>query len=140
MGLNWTAPSILEARTPPSMIRTEVFWLVEPRGFEPLTSCLQIMLILPCTGADLREHVSGSDRCYPLITLANCTLIAQRRSRWLQPVRRGPYVRRDVVTTLIARKPAHQLERQLPRVHGVQQHGYLVLSGSDTEAQPLAIE
>ena len=31
----------LMARAPPSMIRTGAFWLVEPRGFEPLTSCLQ---------------------------------------------------------------------------------------------------
>ena len=35
------ANGTLMARTPPSMIRTEAFWLVEPRGFEPLTSCLQ---------------------------------------------------------------------------------------------------
>lgn len=31
----------LMARTPPAVIAVEVFWLVEPRGFEPLTSCLQ---------------------------------------------------------------------------------------------------
>ena len=53
----------LMARTPPPLTWTGVFWLVEPRGFEPLTSCLQIMLITADTGADLHGHVSVSDRC-----------------------------------------------------------------------------
>jgi hypothetical protein len=53
----------LMARTPSSMIGTGAFVLVEPRGFEPLTSCLQIMLIAADTGADLDGRVSASDRC-----------------------------------------------------------------------------
>jgi hypothetical protein len=36
---------------------------VEPRGLEPLTSCLQIMPILPCTCAHLRKRTSASDPC-----------------------------------------------------------------------------
>ena len=36
-----TANGTLMARTPLPMIGEAAFWLVEPRGFEPLTSCLQ---------------------------------------------------------------------------------------------------
>jgi hypothetical protein len=55
---------------------------VEPRGFEPLTSCLQTMPERPSMATDLRGHVPVSDRCRPLITLPDCTLIARRSPRW----------------------------------------------------------
>jgi hypothetical protein len=51
------------ARAPSSVIRTGAFGLVEPSGFEPLTSCLQIMPIKPRIAADLGEHMSASNRC-----------------------------------------------------------------------------
>ena len=47
------ANGTLMARTPPSMIRIGAFWLVEPRRFELLTSCLQIMPGQAHIGADL---------------------------------------------------------------------------------------
>ncbi|GLX10673.1 hypothetical protein Misp03_75990 [Microbispora sp. NBRC 16548] len=59
------------ARTPLPMIGEAAFWLVEPRGFEPLTSCLQIGLITRNNGPDLGERQSASDREYPLLTALN---------------------------------------------------------------------
>jgi hypothetical protein len=44
-----------------------------------VTYCLQIMLITVDIGADLRRHGSVSDRCCPLITMANGPLMTLRQ-------------------------------------------------------------
>jgi hypothetical protein len=55
-----------------------VFWLVEPRRFELLTSCLQIGLITRDNDPDLGERQSASNREYPLLTALNGPLMARR--------------------------------------------------------------
>jgi hypothetical protein len=47
---------------PRFLIRNGAFVEVEPRGFEPLTSCLQIGLILGRMGRELDGGLSASDR------------------------------------------------------------------------------
>ncbi len=47
------------------MIGEAAFWLVEPRRFEPLTSCSQIGLITRDIGRDLSEGQSACDRESP---------------------------------------------------------------------------
>ncbi|GIH67656.1 hypothetical protein Msi02_84730 [Microbispora siamensis] len=53
---------------------------MEPRGFEPLTSCLQIGLIIRGNGRDLDEGQSASDLEYRLLTALNGPLMARRLS------------------------------------------------------------
>ncbi len=50
---------------------------MEPRGFEPLTSCLQNGPITRGYGLDLGEEPSPSDREYPLVTALNGPLMAR---------------------------------------------------------------
>ncbi|GAB3880751.1 hypothetical protein GCM10027612_08810 [Microbispora bryophytorum subsp. camponoti] len=65
---------------------------MEPRGFEPLTSCLQIGLITRGNGPGLGERPSASDREYPLLTALNGPLMARQSSPQPAPdlCRRGP--------------------------------------------------
>lgn len=56
------ANGTLMARTPRHKISGGVFWLVEPRRFELLTSCLQNGLISRRNGLGLGGERSASDR------------------------------------------------------------------------------
>jgi hypothetical protein len=64
-----------------------MFCLVELRGLEPLTPCLQIDVFARATGAELARELPLSIRGVPLVTLLNGTLMA-RRSRCIHTV--GP--------------------------------------------------
>ncbi|GIH67659.1 hypothetical protein Msi02_84760 [Microbispora siamensis] len=50
---------------------------MEPRGLEPLTSCLQIGMITRDNGLDLGEKQPASDREYALSTARNGPLMAR---------------------------------------------------------------
>ncbi|MEU7890261.1 hypothetical protein AB0B54_32575 [Microbispora bryophytorum] len=67
----WTLIALSKAQTSisdPQLVllgeqdHRQVFLLVEPRGFEPLTSCLQIGLLFRGNGRDLGGRQSTSDR------------------------------------------------------------------------------
>ena len=59
---------------------------VEPRGFEPLTSCLQIGPITRGNGHDLGEGHSVSDReCPPLTALNGPPMARLPRTRHPRP-------------------------------------------------------
>jgi hypothetical protein len=53
------------------------FGLVELRGLEPLTPCLQSDVYARCDGADLARQLSVSSREIPQPTPANGTLMAR---------------------------------------------------------------
>ncbi|GAA4198977.1 hypothetical protein GCM10023074_28810 [Microbispora amethystogenes] len=95
---------------------------MEPRGFEPLTSCLQIGLISRDNALDLGERQSASDREYPLLTALNGTLMARRSCSW--GCRRLPRARVSLDPHHLARLPVSRepfngaLNGEAAPVHG----------------------
>jgi hypothetical protein len=72
MTVNWCQSRVSMASL---MIRPGSFCLVELRGLEPLTPCLQSDVFVCRDSADLVRQLSVSSRDVPLVTVANGTLM-----------------------------------------------------------------